>query len=487
MGEAVLKTRSLLREARRPPIFFFLAAVLCAGGGLWGACSSKASPCATCVTASCPTGNVCVDGQCSLLCTRHSDCPEELGFRCATGVADDGSGQAQVCRPGAVPRALGGYGASCGLHLDADCDATQGFICPGRQNDVDAFCTKLDGCTDDSGCPSTMYCGSMARRGCVRLTYDCATQSDCDSFPSFTCSPDGTGRKFCTHEESCHTQPDDCALGFACQSLAGAAARYDLARACVPRRACAPCHADLDCADPGSACLPDQNGEGFCTRTCEPGGTSCDPGASCVATARGNYCVPRSGSCHGDGTSPCSACRDNGDCGPQGRCQLIEETRERFCIEPCLAGGACPNAPGGGTMTCCSNPATCGSVINTCLPDPADNPYPRFSSGCWLAPCHTNADCAAGQLCDIRLRSQPPGSTTEQVTQCGTAGVCRLPHDPSDAIDFQVFHHVCDCGGTEYASEAELALVPDAAFKGCCMSFTSGGITYSCPTAPPPP
>jgi hypothetical protein len=482
MGKAVAKTRSLLREARLLETLL-LSSFLCLGG-LWGACSSKATPCAAaCVTASCPAGNVCADGQCSLLCSRHSDCPEERGFRCATGVADDGSGPAQVCRPGAVARAPGGYGASCGLHLDADCDAAHGFICPGRQNDVDAFCTKLDGCTDDSGCPSTMYCGTMARRGCVRLGVSCSTQSQCDAFPGFTCAPDGTGRKFCTNEASCHTQPDDCDIGFACQSLTGDGTRYNLARACVPRRACAPCQVDLDCADVGSACVPDQNGEGFCTRTCEPGGTSCDPGAGCMATARGNYCVPRSGTCHGDAT-PCSACRDNGDCGPQGRCQLIEETRERFCIEPCAAGGTCPNAPGGSTMTCCTDPATCGSVINTCLPDPADNPYPRSSSGCWLQPCQTNADCPAAQLCDIR--SRPPASATEQITQCGAVGICRLPHDPTDAIDFQVFHHVCDCGGTQYASEAELALVPGAAFKGCCTTFSSGGVTYTCGSTPAP-
>ena len=136
-------------------------------------------------------------------------------------------------------------------------------------------------------------------------------------------------------------------------------------------------------------------------------------------------------------------------------------------------------------MTCCSDPARCGSVINTCLPEAADNPYPRFSNGCWLRPCQTNADCPTEQLCDIRLRSQPAASTTEQVTQCGTVGVCRLPHDPTDAIDFQVFHRVCDCGGRTYASEAELALARDAAFKGCCMTFASGGMTYTCATAAP--
>lgn len=480
MRDDVTTTRSYPRSIHLGGLI--LVGVAAAAGALGGACSSAKTACATpppCVTSRCSAGNICVDGQCSLPCTHHADCPEDRGFRCATGVADDLSGEALVCRPGAVPRAPKQYGAACGLHLDADCDTAAGFICPGRQNDVDAFCTKLDGCTADSDCPSTMYCGSLARRGCVQFgpSANCTMQSQCDPYPGFTCSPDGTGRKSCLHEQSCHIQPDDCELGFACQSLPGDGTRYELARACVPRLACAPCQTDVDCLPANPACLPDRNGEGFCTRPCAQGGTSCDPGAACTTTARGDYCVPRSGTCHGDAT-PCSSCRDNGDCGPQGRCQLIEETRERYCIEPCQEGGVCPNAPGGFTMTCCTNPARCGSAINTCLPDPADNPYPRSSSGCWLHPCQTNADCPDAQLCDIRLQEQP--TAQEMSTRCGASGVCRPPHDPTDAVDFQVYGRVCDCRGNRFASEAELALDRGASFQGCCQTFTSGGATYSC-------
>ena len=386
----------------------------------------------------------------------------------------------QVCRLGAVAKLPKQYGAACGLDLDADCDTASGFTCQGQQDNVDSYCTKLGGCTADTDCPASMYCGSVVVRGCLS-TDNCTTSSLCASgHPGAVCADDGSGKKFCTVTTSCHTQPDDCDIGYSCRALPGAGTRFKLARACVPRGDCDPCSGDADCGSAGSGCMLDSNGQGFCSRSCELGGTSCDPSSECRATARGNYCFPRAGSCHGD-ASPCSNCRDDSDCGPTGVCEVIEETRERFCIEPCSATGTCPNAPGGAAMACCTsaNATDCGAFTNYCLPVPAQNPYPRSSFGCWLTPCVVNGDCPTGQLCDVRDQTQV--SDTQQDDKCAASGVCRPPHDPTDAVDFQITNKVCDCAGKRFASEAALAADPASSFKGCCQTVMStGGATYTC-------
>jgi len=464
------------------------------GGGLGiglAGCGSSSKAVASCTATSCPAGTACVGGACAQTCSHHSDCAESAGFACTsvTAGADAGAGAGEagvsataplVCQPGAVAKLAKQYGAACGLDLDADCDTASGFTCQGHQNDVDAFCTKLGGCFADTDCPAAMYCGWLPVRGCVNLN-NCTTAAMCAAYPGASCVADGSGRKSCTIAKSCHTQPDDCGLGFACRLLPGDATnRFSMARACVPRGDCDPCTTDADCSGAGTACVTAVGGtESFCARSCEPGGTSCDPSSACTAVGdRGNFCVPRSGTCHGD-MSPCSACRDNHDCGPSGVCQVVQETREQFCVEPCASDGTCPKAPGGGQMACCTSAADCGGFLGDCLPVPAQNPYPRSAFGCWLQPCTTNADCSAGELCDIRLQTQV--SSTEQNTTCGTSGVCRSPHDPTDSVDFEVIGKVCNCAGKRFNSEADLAADPASAFKGCCNTVMStSGATFSC-------
>ncbi len=469
---------------RRPLAARALAGVLvsvvlgCVLGCVSGCGSSPSGP-AACDSARCLAGNSCVDGQCSLLCAHHGDCPEDLGYSCVAGVADDGSGQKLVCRPGSVPRTAGGYGSACGLHLDADCDASQGFVCVGELNDSDAFCTKLDGCTADADCPAAMYCGTSRQLGCVSPTV-CASDADCASLAGTTCLDNGTGTTSCMSAPGCHLASTDCPRGTTCQPLPGQTSRLALARACEPRGYCAPCQTDLDCADAGAACVLDRNGAGFCSQLCQPGGTSCDPGADCQGTPNGNFCIPKGGTCQGDASS-CSACRDDSDCGSQGICTQVAETTERYCIEPCQ-GTTCPNAPGGEPMVCCTDPVSCGLAVNECMPEPFPNTYPRFSTGCWLKPCQVNGDCADDELCDVR--SQTAVSDTELVTSCGTVGVCRPAHDPSDAIDFPIYGRVCDCAGNDYLFESNLARDRSAAFKGCCRTFLANGNTYTC-AAPP--
>jgi hypothetical protein len=453
--------------------------VLASSVGCLFGCGTKPAATAACNSALCLPGNSCVDGQCSLLCTQHGDCPENLGYSCEPGTADDGGGQKLVCRPGAVPRTAGGYGTSCGLHLDADCDTSAGFVCLGKQNDADAFCSKPGACTTDVDCPQAMYCGASRRLGCVSAT-SCATAADCVAFPATTCADDGAGAMSCLGQPGCHIDSTDCPTGAACQALPGQTTKLALIRACVPRGYCAPCQTVLDCADTNAACVLDRKGAGFCSRLCQPGGTSCDPGASCQSTPQGNTCVPKGGTCQGD-ASPCSACRDDSDCGSQGICNLVEETGERYCIEPCQ-GTTCPNAPGGEPMDCCTDPAGCGQVLNDCLPRQFPNAYPRFATGCWLQPCQINGDCPSGELCDIRSETQV--SNTELVTACGTVGVCRAPHDPSDAIDFPITQRVCNCSGNNYLSEADLAEDPSVAFKGCCSTVVaSNGAQFTCAPA----
>lgn len=399
-----------------------------------GACSSSqeqpppvhvATPCSDDL---CKAGNVCAGepAECHLKCIKHSDCPH--GYACGELAAPSDGGMLSVCVPAEISTSEGGYGTQCG---DDYAKCGEGFVCPGNHGDTDTTCTKLDGCESDAECPAAYWCGSVRDRVCIG-DRECKSDADCKVEGSSCTAVDAEGKvKRCIVPTFCHTSPDDCPVAkrpkdapeghtyrTSCSSLPDTSGDVMLQqrRACLPRSYCSPCETHADCTEPTAACIDTGNGEKFCSVQCAPSGFTCDPSSECKAVGDDFYCAPKSGSCKGDGSS-CSTCRNDADCGEGGLCYVQSGSRERWCMQPCGAGDACPDTPGGMPQLCCTTPESCGSFLNYCVPDY----YPsvsdtRYAMGCWITPCTKKADCQTSEQamkcelsCDLNDPMLPPG------------------------------------------------------------------------------
>jgi hypothetical protein len=247
---------------------------------------------------------VCDAGACAQPCTGLAGCP--AGTAC-DGLKGDGT--AGVCRP-APQLAAGQYSQPC--PKGDECDAAAGFQCIGFAGDLDAFCTKPNGCEADADCPQGYWCGGVR-----------------------------TGEA-----EEGKIPPSE--------------------RACLKRTFCAPCDTDLDCGFTfGAKCVPDAEGNKFCSTSCDPDLRSCRFGAECVDVGGGDFaCRPDIGSC-AQAAAPvsCGSCRNDLDCGPGGFCLgdtiqgAINKPSVRWCVTPCGAPDAngkatCPKAANGLEMVC---------------------------------------------------------------------------------------------------------------------------------------
>lgn len=371
----------------------------------------------------CKAGNVCaIEGdnpaECHLQCAQHSDCPS--GYGCSELARPDDAGTVTVCVPVPVSTSEGGYGTKCG---DDYGKCTQdGFLCPGNLGDTDTTCTKLDGCETDADCPPAYWCGAVRDRACFSAVKQCLHDSDCSAADGEVCAPvEPTGQDLrCMRPGWCHTSPNDCPSGYQCSSIfkSDGSSLFAERHACVPRTYCSPCKTNADCTDPTAACIDGGNGEKFCSYQCAPSGLTCDPGSDCKSVGNDYYCVPKSGTCHGDATQ-CSTCRNDLDCGPQGICYYRSDSREHFCLEPCDGNGQCPNTPGGAPQTCCTDPS-CGSVTNYCIQDyyysVTDT---RYAFGCWIKPCQGDGDCdqsGHAMTCEVSCDKTDPQLAASGIT-----------------------------------------------------------------------
>ncbi|MCU0692958.1 MAG: hypothetical protein MUF54_16290, partial [Polyangiaceae bacterium] len=250
-------------------------------------------------------GLTCIEGICTTSCESiQVGCPD--GFTCertSTNASPSG-----YCAPNGPESGPGQYGTSCPTG-DAQCDTANGFQCVGPEGSSDAYCTKKDGCVQDRDCPSGFWCGSVRVR---------ANVNDVD----FSDQP----------------------------------------RACLRRTFCAPCESDLDCSfQTNAVCVPDVNGEGFCSSSCVLGADSCVLGAACVDVGAGRTaCRPDAGACHVDNPTGCSPCRTDLDCGPNALCAsggIGWKPGVSWCMVPCgnanaNGKGTCPVAPNGLEMLC---------------------------------------------------------------------------------------------------------------------------------------
>lgn len=279
-----------------------------------GGCSSDndTTPTATCEDAKCAPGNKCLalngETKCRKVCSSNADpatsCP--FGYTCVGEAgAEAFCVQDQALRDDGTPvvkAAKGQWGAPCnptGKIENPDCDTAQGFFCYGTSpSDGASYCTRYS-CETDRNCGAGFWCATVNTR------------------PNVQVKSRGT-------------------IG-------------EVQKVCLKREFCATCKVDLDCPPrEGIAqhCIPDAQGTNFCTIECGSS-NNCPYEAVCTTAGAFKACVPRAGSCVGDG-SLCSPCRSDADCGEDGACVKGEYTTERFCAKkstsPCTdtSGGSCP-------------------------------------------------------------------------------------------------------------------------------------------------
>ncbi|RYE94928.1 MAG: hypothetical protein EOO75_00655 [Myxococcales bacterium] len=252
------------------------------------------------------------DGRCLYGCSSLTPGSCGEGYTCRALAAAD-NGFSGVCRPSDNPadHGPGQFGTAC--PKGTECAA--GFTCVPGENPASNYCSKTDGCEADDQCPGGYWCGSL-----TRLTAD--------------------------KKEIDFANPN---------------------RLCLQRDFCAPCSTDLDCSwTSGAICVPDADGEKFCSLPCNSAKNSCVIGAACVEVEQRNgvpvtACRPDVGVCHAKGApTGCEPCRIDGDCGDNALCADGAQGNKpslRWCETPCGPADAdgkhpCPIAPNGIEMVC---------------------------------------------------------------------------------------------------------------------------------------
>ncbi len=254
----------------------------------------------TCSDSDCKTGNRCaVDStgasECRLVCGPNVACP--TNYQCLPGA--EGFNYCTPMRPlatGAIAQKNGQWGARCNpssnttndLSLNPDCDSAQSFWCHGRSpTDGEAYCTQ----------------------------FQCETNLDCAQ--GFACED----------------------VNFAPNAITTVPQPGQTWRVCQKRSYCSECESDADCYPKNGSpmhCAVGKDSRKFCTTECE-NDDNCQIDAACTTIAgTPNLCIPRAGSCHGDGGF-CSPCRSDVDClqnGNEGVCYQVDYTNERFCTAP---------------------------------------------------------------------------------------------------------------------------------------------------------
>ncbi|MCU0655587.1 MAG: hypothetical protein MUF64_09935 [Polyangiaceae bacterium] len=331
-------------------------------------------------------GLECLEGKCRKAPGRACDGDEcSGGYTCfqgscqtASGAPGEACGEGRgcvdgfVCLDGACQTAIAGPGENCSA--SRPCDQAQGLVCGG------AVCRY--GCNSFEGCAPGFECrqieGGAFQGACVKSTFEtgpgqygtfCPKPEVCDQAAGFRCvGTPGDASAYCSKADGC-TADADCPSGYWCGALRQAKdnkGNIDYAnpvRVCMQRDFCAPCATDLDCSNvTGAICVPDADGEKFCSLPCSPDKNSCIIGAECVDTGSGVFaCRPDVGYCHAKGKpTGCDPCRIDSDCGENALCDsgaIGNKSGMRWCRVPCgpkdeNGKRSCPVAPNGAEMVC---------------------------------------------------------------------------------------------------------------------------------------
>lgn len=430
-----------------------------------GVCEGK------CAAEACGADNACSDNHCVLTCTSHLDCVP-LVQDCVTGKVEDdtektlstcentGKGTIGVacpfgnecsgdfkCPDGTPCDPKNTSGAPC---AQADCNSPfppayachdgkacdpkcTGDACPCppaecnplvcRSNgagDAEAFCTLQD-CHADTDCPGGYWCGA------VRDPHEI-----CGS------SPKKGNSDFCgTTDEPCVDPSMSAANGTTFAEGPHCALRNQ----CLVRKQCAPCETDLDCSAVAGQHCKRVGPEKACVRDCV-GETDCEQGFMCTDGS----CVPRAGSCVGDG-SYCQPCRNDNDCGgPSSNLSCVSfGGAERMCIDvtismSCTSNADCPVGPDGRHGLCANETVGASpgdAAYHKCYLPPFNAETNHFS--CWRGNagdgCSKSDDCISGK-CQASICCVPSGTSCRADDECcskhcngadaatGTLGAC---------------------------------------------------------------
>jgi hypothetical protein len=245
------------------------------------------------------TSKLCVDGFCSQICKRLSDCPTIAGqsFDCGT--------VAEIKKVACYPRQYRSekYGLGYDCSLDETCGAVGGvkYTCVGMAGASDRYCTGP--CKTDRECPPTFRCANVKignaapERQCRRrqFCHPCAIDDQCGT--GNLCINDINGNKYC---------------GKACTTTG-----------------IGTCPTYAKCEDAGNSTLQCKHRAGYCYKGFDYEGGLCDP---CVA--------------HGSmrGSEADLTIAEEGTCVKGGFCYLLSlYTMEAACITPCETGDTCPS------------------------------------------------------------------------------------------------------------------------------------------------
>lgn len=437
-----------------------------------GVCEGK------CKVEACGENNACSDNHCVLTCTSHGDCTP-LAQECVTGkVEDDTKKTLSTCETNSrstigVRCAFGNEctgdfkcpdgttpcdpkntsGTPC---AQADCNSPfppayacrdgkacdpkcTGDACPcapadcnplfcrtSGQGDAEAFCTLRD-CHGDSECPGGYWCATVR-----------------DSHEICGSSPQKGDNNFCgTTTEPCVDPSMSAANGTTFAEGPYCALRNE----CRVRRQCAPCETDLDCSAVAGQHCKMVGAAKACVRDCI-GESDCEQGFACTDGS----CVPRSGTCVGDGTY-CSTCRNDNDCGgPSSKFACVSfGGAERMCLDvsasqACTADADCPTGPDGRHGLCADEDlglTPTDSLYHKCYLPPFNKESNKFS--CWGAnagaACSAAKDCISGKCQSFApgmpVCCVPSGTGCRADTECcskhcngadvvtGTLGACQ--------------------------------------------------------------
>jgi hypothetical protein len=334
-----------------------------------GTALDSSTPLKFCVGSSTPTGT----------CQSVTDCDQSAGFRCIENKCQK-PGLGTACTTNEECDAAQGHQCvnnKCAAIKKAGEACTQSAECEAGAQCVEStcrnVCNALETCPEGTQCKGKVGLENGALGVCLPSTVEIATGKygtdctkgfgKCETGYSCVGATDGDdsifwGTPYCTQTNGCSTTAD-CPEGYWCGEVRGSMANP---KACLRSDFCSPCETDVDCSgQTGALCVPDINGEKFCSLPCNPNTNSCIQGASCEDVGNGVMaCRPDAGSCHVDAGPGCSACRVDSDCQGNGICRNGDVgygPGMKWCMVPCGSPDAdgkrtCPVAPNGAEMYC---------------------------------------------------------------------------------------------------------------------------------------
>jgi len=323
---------------------------LLAGTAGAGGCSDE------CATSRCAAGNVCIDDgsgvACHKVCTTQGACPS--GWYCNDGQLGSQGKNWCVQNTSFPPQGPGQWGDKCppsgGEGANPACDWNDGFACYGTSPTAGAsFCTEY-GCAQDSDCPGGWWCSTQNQGPNVTSPDPTFGKTRQICLPRRYCAPCQTDHDCAQDMTPQHCAPDVQGNGYCAPQCTGSTDCALDAECVVPWEVCLPsagqaCTVDDDC--PATAGTFQHCTGGHCTPECGSDADCSGPGQKC-SPASLTLCKPRAGVCVGDGGF-CSPCRSDLDC-KDGFCVSgAPYSTERFCsakssVDPCDA--TIPNPPG---------------------------------------------------------------------------------------------------------------------------------------------